>query len=143
MPRGANPGVSDWKEGDRAMRKTRSMPVQSPSRVQLDVGEAQLRAILDSIPARVALLDRDRRHCYLNREYPSFVGRAAEEILGRSVAEILGKEAFAAYQRDYAPLQPFGERALAGEAGRWEGWLPDTARGELCFVQRYYVPYRG
>jgi PAS domain-containing protein len=48
----------------------------------LEVGEAQFRAILDAIPARVALLDRERRHCYANREYAAFVDRRPEELLG-------------------------------------------------------------
>src|SRR5689334_6637139 len=102
----------------------------------LVAGEAQLRVLLDNIPARVALLDRQRRHCYVNQEYAAYVGLPPEQILGRTVIEFLG-------MRPYAALHGFGERALAGEASNWEGWVPHHGTGEPRFVRRYYVPYRG
>src|SRR5689334_25277112 len=99
-----------------------------------EAGEAQLRAILDSIPTRVAILDRERRHRYVNQDYAAFLGRTPKEVLGRTVDEVLGP---AAYER----LRPFGERALAGEIVRWEGWLAYPS-GHERFVQRVYTPYR-
>jgi two-component system NtrC family sensor kinase len=74
------------------------------------------------------------RHCYVNR-YARFVGRPAEEILGHTVADLVGAG-------PYAALLPLGDRALAGEAVRWEGWMPHHESGEPRFVQRFYVPYR-
>ena len=32
----------------------------------------ELRMLLDSVPARVALLDRNRRHWYVNQDYAQF-----------------------------------------------------------------------
>jgi PAS domain S-box-containing protein len=110
---------------------------------RLFVGEAQLRAILDGIPARVALYDRERRHCYVNREYASFVGSEPEAILGRTLAEVMGPDTYALLEPFYRQLRPHSARALAGEASRWEGWLPFSAHNEPCFVQRLYMPYRG
>jgi PAS domain S-box-containing protein len=101
----------------------------------LIASEAPLRMLLDNIPARVALLDRDQRHRYVNQEYIQFVGRPLEAILGRTLIEITGAE-------PYPPLRGLGERALAGEAARWEGWMPRFDTGEPRFVQRFYVPYR-
>jgi PAS domain S-box-containing protein len=101
----------------------------------LTAGEAELRLLLDNIPARVALLDRQRRHCYVNQEYVRFVGRPAEAILGRTVADLIGTGPF-------AQLRPYGDRALAGEPVSWEGWMPHHEGREPRFVQRYYVPYR-
>jgi two-component system NtrC family sensor kinase len=101
----------------------------------LNAGGAALRMLLDSTPARVALLDRHRRHWYVNQDYAQFVGRPAEEILGRTVQELIGEDAF-------AELRPFGLRALAGEAVEWEGWMPHHITKEALFVQRFYVPYR-
>jgi PAS domain S-box-containing protein len=106
---------------------------QGPDR--LNAGGAALRMLLDSTPARVALLDRDRRHWYVNQDYAQFVGRPVEEILGRTVEDMVGEVAF-------AELSPFGARALAGEAVRWEGWMPHHITREALFVQRFYVPYR-
>jgi PAS domain S-box-containing protein len=102
---------------------------------RLTAGEAELRLLLDNIPARVALLDRERRHCYVNQEYVRFVGRPEEAILGRTVADLIGAEPF-------AQLRPYGEKALAGEPVSWEGWMPHHEGQEPRFVQRYYVPYR-
>src|SRR5690349_12125962 len=99
----------------------------------LEVGEAQFRAILDAIPARVALLDRDRRHCYVNREYAAFVARRPEEVVGLTVPELFGPETYARLAHIYAQLRPCGEKALAGEPARWEGWMEDTVRGVPCF----------
>ena len=99
------------------------------SEALLEIGEEQLRTVLDGIPARVALLDRTRRHCYVNQEYARFVGRERDAILGRTVAEVLGAPAFEL-------LRPHGERALAGETVRWSGWLPYGDDANPRFVQR-------
>ena len=108
---------------------------RAPTAAGLDA--AELRCVLDSIPARIALLDRRRRHRFVNGEYAAFVGKPVEAILGRTVAEVIGAAA-------YAQVRRYGARALAGETVRWEGWLPYRAEGheELRFVQRVYVPYR-
>ena len=101
----------------------------------LIAGGSELRMLLDSVPARVALLDRNRRHWYVNQDYARFVGRPVEEILGRTVQELVG-------EAPYAELRPLGARALAGEVVRWEGWMPHHVSREPLFVQRFYVPYR-
>ena len=99
----------------------------------LTLTDTRLRLVLEAMPARVSLLDRDQRHCYVNNEYAELAGRPVDEILGRTAAEILGTAA-------YESLKPHAERALAGETLRWEGWLP-FARGRRL-VQRVYLPYR-
>src|SRR5690242_9336392 len=40
--------------------------------LELMVAHGHLQAVLDSIPGRVALLDREERHRYVNREYSEF-----------------------------------------------------------------------
>ena len=102
----------------------------------LEVGEAQLRMVLDCIPARAAVLDRARVHWYANLEYQRFAGRRSDEIVGRTVAEVIGVEAA---QR----TKPLCERALAGETVEWSGWLPYDEGARPRFVQRFYMPYRG
>ena len=102
-------------------------------RHSLEADEARLRALLNSVPVRVAFIDRDRRYRYVNEEYASFVGRPASEILGRSIVEVLGPEF-------YARLKPFGDRALAGETVRWEGWFSYPG-GRERYVQPVYSPY--
>ena len=89
--------------------------------------------MLEFIPARVSLIDREQRHCYVNKEYAELAGRPVDEISGRTVAEVLGKDA-------YDLLKPHSARALAGDTVRWEGWLPFPHGGRI--VQRVYLPYR-
>jgi two-component system NtrC family sensor kinase len=98
------------------------------------IGEAQLRAALESIPTRIALLDRDRRYIYVNRNYIEFAGKPEAEIIGRTVPEVLAEEAFATFY-------PQGDRALAGEVVPWEGWL-DYRQGRR-YLERYCVPLLG
>src|SRR5215218_10086918 len=76
--------------GPQGLHDRRSSAMNVPPHLApcLEVGEAQFRAILDAIPARVALLDRERRHCYANREYAAFVDRRPEELLGHTVPEL-------------------------------------------------------
>ena len=97
---------------------------------------APLGAVLDGIPARIALLDRDRRHRYVNQDYARFVGHAPQALLGRTVAEVLGAAAF-------ATVRSLGDRALAGETVSWDGWLPYAEGADLRYVQCTYLPYRG
>jgi len=61
------------------------------------IGWAQVRAVFDSTPMRIALLDRDRRYLYANPEYVSFAGKLIEAILGRTVPEVLEEETFAPF----------------------------------------------
>jgi two-component system NtrC family sensor kinase len=95
------------------------------------IGEPQLRAVFDSIPTRIALLDRNRRYRYVNREYVGFAGIPVDQIIGRTVPEVLAEEAF-------APFYPQGDRALAGEIVPWEGWL--EYRQGRRYLQRICVP---
>jgi two-component system NtrC family sensor kinase len=97
------------------------------------ISASQLRAMLDSIPTRIALLDRERRYRYVNREYISFAGRPVGEILGRTVPAVLAEEVF-------ADFHPQDARALAGETARWEGWL--DYRAGRRYLQRLCVPLR-
>jgi two-component system NtrC family sensor kinase len=95
----------------------------------------QLRALLDTSLARIAYLDRDRRHRYVNPEYAAFMGVQQAEIIGRTVAEVLGEEAARV-------TEPLALRALAGETLKWEGWMAYKGRGRI-YVERAYHPVFG
>src|SRR6516165_3328557 len=95
--------------------------------------EAKLLAFLDAIPARVAFIDRDRRHLYANREYAESIGMPAGEFIGQTLADIFGEE-------PYEKLNPFGDRALAGESLEWEGWVHYPRLGDR-YARRIYRPY--
>jgi PAS domain S-box-containing protein len=95
--------------------------------------EVKLLAFLDAIPARVAFINRERRHLYANREYAETIGIPAEEFIGKTIADIFGEES-------YQKLKPFGDRALAGESLEWEGWLHYPLLGDR-YARRIYRPY--
>ena len=55
---------------------------------QLTLIDTRLRLVLEAMQARVSLLDRDQRHCYVNNEYAELAGQPVE--VGRFVT--LGTE---------------------------------------------------
>ena len=93
-----------------------------------------LQAVVDAIPARVAIIGRDFRYIYGNPEFLTFLGRPAETVIGHTADEVLGRAAF-------ARLRPSAERALAGETIRWEGWFT-YPNGAPRYIQQILTPYR-
>lgn len=105
----------------------------------LEITQAHLRAMLDTIPARIALVDREGRHCYVNEAYWTHLGVAPEAVLGRTIREIVGEQTYADMRPDPIHRALF-EQALAGEVAQWEGWLAHFEGPR--YVNRTYYPYR-
>ena len=81
--------------------------------------EADLRTILDTIPAGVALIDRQARHCYVNSAYWNNLRTPPEQLLGRTTREVIGQEA-------YLRLRPDPIRSTARcSTARWPS-IPRT-----------------
>lgn len=96
---------------------------------------ALFKSVLDRAFTRIAFIDREYRHRYVNPEYAVFMGTTVEAIVGRTIADVLGENA----ARQLAPL---ADRALAGETVRWLGWI--TYAGERRrYVERVYRPVPG
>jgi two-component system NtrC family sensor kinase len=95
---------------------------------------ALLRGVLDSAPARVCVVSRDRRYIYVNREFAEFAQRPAEEILGMFTRDLVGPEVA-------GRLDPHGDRALAGEVVNIEGWI-DYRRNGRRFIAWTFTPFR-
>ena len=81
----------------------------------LDASLASTMAILDSVPARAMVLNRDERVVYANPELVRFIGKPAAQILNQTIASIIGAEA---YQK-YGALRSQLER---GKLVSLEGW---------------------
>ena len=68
----------------------------------------EIRKVFDSMPIRIALLDRNHHFRYVNPEYCNYARIPEGTILGRSIAETWG-------EKHFMEVYPMYERALAGE----------------------------
>ena len=59
--------------------------------------EAQLRLVIENVPALIAYLDVERRYRFVNKRYAEFFGYSPEEIIGMRGIEVIGERAY----RDY------------------------------------------
>jgi diguanylate cyclase (GGDEF)-like protein/PAS domain S-box-containing protein len=78
----------------------------------------RLQVITDNLPAYVAELGPDLRYRFANQKYFSWLGKTPAALIGKTPATALGEDVA---QR----VQPYMERALAGEPQRFEFDLGD------------------
>lgn len=100
-----------------------------------EAGLALLRGVLESAPARVCVVGRDRRYLYVNREFADFAGRPAEAIIGLTTLDLVGPAVV-------ARLEPAVERAFAGETVSFEGWVDDPRSGRR-YIAHTLAPLGG
>ena len=110
--------------------KTRYRPCAVTS--SPDLPEEVLHSILNTMLARIAVLDRHRRFRFVNVAYAAAIGLAPQQIVGRSVAQVRGR---AHSQR----MASRARAALAGETTRWEGWYDDPQLGR-AYHDTLYAP---
>jgi PAS domain S-box-containing protein len=103
------------------------------NRLLQSIGWAQVRQVFNSMPVRVALLDREHRVLYVNTEWSKSFGKSEDEVLGSTVVELHDDIMFASFRQG-------AERALAGEAAEWAGWV-ELPWG-LRYVHRTFTPLR-
>ncbi len=94
--------------------------------------EEQLRVITDTVPVLIAYVDGEQRYRFANMQYEAWFGRPWQQVLGQHVGDVLGEEA-------YETVWPYVERALAGEAVRFQQWVPYQGAG-MRYVDSAYVP---
>ncbi|HVF65312.1 MAG TPA: PAS domain-containing protein, partial [Casimicrobiaceae bacterium] len=74
----------------------------------LRASEAELRLIMDNVPARVSYVDRDYRYRFINRHNEEWLAESRKELAGRRVVDVVGAERF-------AQIKPLFDRVLKGE----------------------------
>ncbi|MEP6656939.1 MAG: EAL domain-containing protein, partial [Betaproteobacteria bacterium] len=74
----------------------------------LRVSEAELRLIMDNVPARVAYIDRGYHLRFLNRHNEDWLGEGRKALTGRLLSDVVGESRT-------AQLRPLFEQVLAGE----------------------------
>lgn len=96
--------------------------------------EHQLRLVTDGLPALVAYFDSEVRYRFVNRTYERWFGLERAAVLGKTMRELLGDSA-------YAVTAPYVERALTGEALKYEREfvLPG---GRAVSLEPNYIPDR-
>lgn len=94
----------------------------------------QLRTLIDTLPAWVAMIDRDRRCLIVNQRCADLFGLSVSEVEGRDFTQLIPGEFLTHHTASI-------ERCLAGELVETteEYPLPDQSTG---FVQGRYVPVR-
>ncbi len=102
---------------------------------QVEASEAQLSMLTNVLPVLLMYADREQRYRYVSKRFEDWYGIGVERILGLTVLELVG-------ERNYAILEPYIARALAGEAVEWEAELSyPTGQGRQ--VHGWYEPHRG
>ncbi|HEY1329562.1 MAG TPA: PAS domain-containing protein [Casimicrobiaceae bacterium] len=100
----------------------------------LRASEAELRLIMDNVPARVSYIDQDYRYRFLNRHNEEWLGVNRKELAGRKVHEVAGEQRF-------TQLQPLLDRVLDGESVSTELLLPQP-NGDVKWESIHYAPNR-
>ncbi len=100
----------------------------------LRASEAELRLIMDNVPARVAYIDRDFRFRFLNRHNEEWLSESRKELTGRRIGEVVGE----ARGRQ---LQPLLTRVLSGETVSTEQLLVQP-NGEQRWESVHFAPNR-
>jgi diguanylate cyclase (GGDEF)-like protein/PAS domain S-box-containing protein len=100
----------------------------------LRASEAELRLIMDNVPARVSYVDRDYRYRFLNRHNEEWLGESRKELAGQRVVDVLGEDR-------YAQIKPLFDRVLKGDTVSAEQMLvqPDNS---VKWESVHYAPNR-
>ncbi len=93
---------------------------------------ADLRAILDNMPAMVGSWDASMRNRFCNQEYRDWFGVDPDAIQGRHIREVLG-------ERLYQANLPYMEQALRGEHVSFEREITSPS-GRVRHSQAHYIP---
>jgi two-component system CheB/CheR fusion protein len=96
--------------------------------------EEQLRFVANALPALLAYVDGDGRYVWANDSYRRWFGYPPERVRGLHASEVLGTSAWAA-------LQPYVERALAGEEVMFDHRIT-YKNGPPRDVRASYIPRR-
>lgn len=95
--------------------------------------EAELKLVVDKMPALVSYIDRDHRYGLANSAYEKWFGLSPESIRGHSVASILGEKAF-------ARLAPRFDRVMRGEEVAFEERV-EYKHGGARWINALYTPH--
>lgn len=129
VPRAASSYARD-EIGDLSRTFDELMAQRHASELSLAHSEAQVRTIADSIPAMVSHVDASLRYTFVNERIRALHNHSP--LVGRLMPEVRGA--------DFAVVEPYFERALAGETVILEKTGdPALGIGDRTF-QAHYIP---
>ena len=100
--------------------------------LQVRRSRADLRAILDNMPAMVGSWDADQCNRFCNKEYYDWFGIDPDRAQGRHIREVIG-------ERQYPHDQLHIEKVLEGRHVSFEG-LITSPTGRTRHAQTHYIP---
>jgi diguanylate cyclase (GGDEF)-like protein/PAS domain S-box-containing protein len=103
------------------------------ARAELKLQTSTLHTVIESMPAMVAVFDRNFRYRMVNREFERQRALRREDVIGRSVAEIFGQE-------EYDQRWTWVQKVLAGETVAHE--RASLHAGNMRNVWVTYIPLR-
>lgn len=103
------------------------------TRADLATQTATLNAVIESIPAMVAVWDTELRYRLVNKAFERWRGKRREELIGRSMEEVVG-------DTEYPRSLEWVHRALSGETVTYEKEYPGAR--ESRHVSITYIPLR-
>ena len=90
-------------------------------RQALIVKEREIRSVMDSVDMPLSKSDRELHYLYVNQIACDWFGRAEDKIIGKHWADVIGEQQF-------AEVQPFAARAIAGETVTYERYASFPGR---------------
>jgi PAS domain-containing protein len=104
----------------------------------LRASEAELRLIMDNVPARVSYIDRDYKYLFLNRHNEDWLGGEPQGTDGRQIAEVNGEERTGSCSRSSrecsrarrSPRNSSSYSPVASSAGNRCTWRQPRCRGQ-------------
>ncbi|MGY4830134.1 diguanylate cyclase domain-containing protein [Sphaerotilaceae bacterium SBD11-9] len=102
------------------------------ARAELQRSDAILNVVAATLPALVAVVDKDQRYLFTNDAFARWAQRAKERLTGRHVSDVIG-------EHEYAQRRVHIEAALAGHRTMFES--ERVLRTGSQFFETTYIPF--
>lgn len=120
------PGHADDEFGQLTARINDILAASSGHQEARDTERALLRAVIDTLPARVTLKDRDMKFVLVNREFENDFGMAGAAVIGRRIEEC-----------DFPTLAGADREKYLGQVQARDRHVLDTGKAEINIESSY------